>query len=38
MYFFLVGRSRIRMFLIRIKFHLGRAKGRGKRGVWEENA
>ena len=31
-----MGMSRIRMFLIRIKFHLGRAKGRGKRGVWGE--
>ena len=31
LYFFLMGRSRIRIFKIRIKFHLGRAKGRGKR-------
>ena len=25
------------MFLIRIKFHLGRAKGRGKRGMGGES-
>ena len=31
-----MGRSRIRMFLIRIKFHLGRANKRGKRGYGGE--
>ena len=34
LYFFPMGRSRTFFFEIRIKFHLRRAKGRGKRGVW----
>ena len=34
---FLKGRSRMRMLLIRMKFHLERAKRRGKMGVWEKN-
>ena len=33
LHFFLMGRSRM-FFWIRIKFHLGRAKARGKSGVW----
>ena len=34
---FLMGRSRMFFFLeIRMKFHLVRTKGRGKRGVWGE--
>ena len=36
LYFFLMGRSRTLFFWIRIKFHLGRAKGRGKRGYGGE--
>ena len=35
LYFFLMGRSRI-FFGIMIKFHLGRAKGRGRRGYGEK--
>ena len=35
LYFFLMGRSRTFFFGIRIKFHLGRAKGRSKMGYGE---
>ena len=33
LYFFLMVRSRTSLFGIRIKFHLGRTKGRGKGGI-----
>ena len=36
LYFFLMGRSRTLFGGIGIKFHLGIAKGRGKRRVWGE--